>query len=75
TAPALPNKKKGEQIILITSSKSATKESVREGIKAEGHSDLLAPKTIILVDEVPVLGTGKTDYVGAQRLAEENFTG
>ncbi len=68
---SLPDPKKGEQLVLITTSKEATKDTVRDGVKAEGHSELLAPKVILTVDEVPVLGTGKTDYVGAQKLAEE----
>ncbi|MDG1997032.1 MAG: AMP-binding protein, partial [Emcibacteraceae bacterium] len=70
---ALPDPKKGEKLILITTSKAATKENVRDGVKADGHSELLSPKVILLVDEVPVLGTGKTDYVGAQKLVKEKF--
>lgn len=71
---SLPDPKKGEQLVLITTSKEATKETVRDGVKADGHSELLVPKVILTVDEVPVLGTGKTDYVGTQRLAEEKVT-
>jgi hypothetical protein len=34
---------------LITTNKEITKEMIREGIKSDGHSDLMAPKTIIIV--------------------------
>lgn len=71
---SLPDPKKGEQLVLITTSKAVNKDSVRDGVKADGHSELLAPKVILVVDEVPVLGTGKTDYVGAQKLAEEQVS-
>ncbi|MBL4602195.1 MAG: AMP-binding protein [Emcibacteraceae bacterium] len=72
---ALPDPKKGEQLIMMTTSKQASKEAIRDGVKAEGHSELLAPKTIILLDEIPVLGTGKTDYISAQKLAAQNVLG
>ena len=60
---------------MITTSKQATKDAIRDGIRVEGHSDLLSPKTIMVVDEVPILGTYKTDYVTAQKLAEEELLG
>jgi acyl-[acyl-carrier-protein]-phospholipid O-acyltransferase/long-chain-fatty-acid--[acyl-carrier-protein] ligase len=31
------------------------------------------PKKIVVVDEIPVLGSGKTDYVVMQRMAAERF--
>lgn len=68
---SLPDDKKGEQIIHITTCKDITKEMIRDGIKSDGHSDLMAPKTILIVSEIPLLGTGKIDYVSAQKLAEE----
>lgn len=48
-AVSMPDDKKGGQIILITTNKEITKEMIREGIKSNGHSDLMAPKTIIIV--------------------------
>jgi len=70
---SIPDDKKGEQLILISTLKELTKEMIREGVKLEGHSELMAPKTIMPVDEIPVLGTGKTDYVSAQKIAEEKI--
>mgnify|MGYP000277117570 FL=1 len=70
---SLPDPKKGEQLILITTCNEATNDMVRDGVKAAGHSELLAPKTIMIVDEVPVLGTGKTDYVTAEKVAAEKI--
>lgn len=70
---ALPDDKKGEQLVLITTRTDATKEAIRDGVKADGHSELMAPKVILVVDEIPLLGTGKTDYVAAGKLAEEKI--
>lgn len=70
---SMPDDKKGEQLILISTFKELTKEMIREGVKLEGHSELMAPKKIMTVDEIPVLGTGKTDYVSAQKIAKEKI--
>ena len=39
--------------------------------KATGASELAVPATIQVVDKVPLLGSGKTDYVAATALAKE----
>ena len=36
----------------------------------DGAPELAVPRKILKVTEVPVLGTGKTDYVAIQRIAE-----
>ena len=69
----MPDDKKGEQLVLMTTFKEMTKEMIREGIKSDRYSELMAPKKILIVDEIPLLGTGKTDYVRAQKLAEEKI--
>jgi len=35
-----------------------------------GAPELAVPRKIVRVPEIPVLGTGKTDYVAIQRMAE-----
>lgn len=70
---SMQDDKKGEQLVLITTFKEMTKEMIREGIKSDRYSELMAPKKILIVDEIPLLGTGKTDYVRAQKLAEEKI--
>ena len=35
-----------------------------------GAPELAVPRRIIKIAEVPVLGTGKTDYVAIQRMAD-----
>jgi acyl-[acyl-carrier-protein]-phospholipid O-acyltransferase / long-chain-fatty-acid--[acyl-carrier-protein] ligase len=41
--------------------------------KANGASELAVPKRIVTIDEIPALGSGKTDYVVLQRMAAERF--
>jgi acyl-[acyl-carrier-protein]-phospholipid O-acyltransferase/long-chain-fatty-acid--[acyl-carrier-protein] ligase len=65
---AVPDEKKGEQLILITENKEAQRQEITEYVREQGLSELGLPKKIIYVDQVPVLGTGKIDYVTAQEI-------
>lgn len=66
----LPDEKKGEQIILITDRKDADRAAIVAYARAQGIGELSVPRSVKVVDAVPLLGTGKTDYQGVKRLAE-----
>jgi len=70
-AIAMPDTRKGEKIILFTNQKDADSSAFQAWCKANGVQDLAVPKKIISVDEIPVLGTGKTDYVALGRIAAD----
>lgn len=72
-AVALPDSRKGERIILFTDNEGAKVEELQAWCKAHGASELAVPKRIVVIDEIPVLGSGKTDYVVLQRMAAERF--
>ena len=67
---SIPDPRKGEQLVLITERQDAGRKDLLDHGKAKGLSEIMIPRTILSVDKVPVLGTGKTDYVSAQALAE-----
>lgn len=67
---AVPDSKKGERLILITERYDANATALIAHALANGLSELTVPKKIIKTPEVPVLGSGKTDYVAIQRMAE-----
>ncbi len=62
-AVSVADQRKGEQIILITDSETADRKLLMKKIKADGYSDLMLPKRIIKVDDIPVMSTGKINYV------------
>ncbi len=68
---AVPDKKKGEQLVLFTTMKKLDRKAISAVMKAEGASELMIPKNIVEIAELPVLGSGKTDYVTLNRLARE----
>ena len=67
---AIPDSRKGEKLVLVTDRKNADVAALSEWAKSHGLPDLAVPKKILKIAELPVLGTGKTDYVSIQRLVD-----
>lgn len=67
---ALPDPKKGERLILVTDRRDATSEALIAHAQQIGAPELAVPRRIIKVPEIPVLGTGKTDYPAIQRIVD-----
>jgi acyl-[acyl-carrier-protein]-phospholipid O-acyltransferase/long-chain-fatty-acid--[acyl-carrier-protein] ligase len=67
---SLPDPKKGERLVLVTDRAEANSAALVAHAQAIGAPEIAVPKKIIKASEVPVLGTGKTDYVAVQRVAE-----
>ncbi len=67
---SIADSRKGEKLVLVTDWKDAEVTRLAEWARSHGAPELAVPKKIVRVDEVPVLGTGKTDYVAIQQLVE-----
>lgn len=67
---AIADSRKGEKLVLVTDRKDADVSRLAEWARSHGAPELAVPKKIMRVAEVPVLGTGKTDYVAIQQMAE-----
>lgn len=59
----IPDAKKGEQLVLVTAYPSANRNDLIAYAQEQGMGELNIPKTILVTEAIPVLGTGKTDYV------------
>ena len=71
-ASTRPDAAKGEAIVLFTTSPSLTRDRLTAVAKTMGASELAVPRAIVCLAEIPLLGTGKTDYVRLKTLAEGN---
>ncbi|WP_054112040.1 AMP-binding protein [Brevundimonas sp. AAP58] len=67
---AVSDSKKGEKLVLVTDRGDADITRLTEWAREHGAPELAIPKKIVRVGELPVLGTGKTDYVAIQTLVE-----
>lgn len=61
---------RGEAIVLFTTDASLTREAMIAAAQALGIPELAAPRKLQVVSALPLLGTGKTDYVTLKKMAE-----
>jgi acyl-[acyl-carrier-protein]-phospholipid O-acyltransferase / long-chain-fatty-acid--[acyl-carrier-protein] ligase len=68
---AVPDVRKGEKLVLITQMPSAKRSDFQAFAKNKGAAELMIPAEIHVVDKMPVLGSGKLDYVGVAKLVRD----
>ncbi len=70
---AVPDARKGERLILVSTDRSATRDQLQRVAKAHGVSELSVPAEIMMVDRIPLLGSGKPDFVTVTALVKEQL--
>jgi acyl-[acyl-carrier-protein]-phospholipid O-acyltransferase/long-chain-fatty-acid--[acyl-carrier-protein] ligase len=70
-AAVLPDKRKGEQIVLLTTYPKADRIDLQRWAQDHGVNELSLPRKIFQVSAIPVLGTGKMDIGAVQKLAAD----
>ncbi len=71
---SISDKRRGEKIVLVTTSQRAEKDELVKATRRNGYTELMVPNLIVKVGQIPVLGSGKTDYVTTQKLVSDNDT-
>ncbi|WP_298967507.1 acyl-[ACP]--phospholipid O-acyltransferase [uncultured Methylobacterium sp.] len=66
-----PDPRKGERLILVTERRDATRAAFQAHARAAGASELAVPAEILVVDRLPQLGSGKTDFSAVTALVRE----
>ncbi|MDO6454843.1 acyl-[ACP]--phospholipid O-acyltransferase [Neptunomonas phycophila] len=64
----LPDSKKGEKVVLLIEGEGDSSEA-RKRMVDSGMPGLMIPSSIYFVESVPVLGSGKTDFGAAKKMA------
>ena len=65
---ARPDADKGEQLVAATNTPELKAEEIRDAIVKAGLPNLAVPREIKVLDEIPVLGSGKTNYPELSKL-------
>ena len=68
---AVPDPRKGERLILVTDKKGATRADFQAFARAKHAAELMFPSEIVVVDKLPLLGSGKPDLQTLQKFALE----
>ena len=66
---ALPDARRGERLVLVSEMPAVRREALIEAAHREGLPELAIPRDVVAVAALPLLGSGKTDYPAALRLA------
>ncbi len=75
-AVSLPDERKGEKIVLVTDKQDATRKEIQHMARRLKYAELAIPRKVVLAEALPVLGTGKTDYITlTQKALEEDAHG
>jgi acyl-[acyl-carrier-protein]-phospholipid O-acyltransferase/long-chain-fatty-acid--[acyl-carrier-protein] ligase len=67
---ALPDARKGQRLVLLTQEKGASRAAFQQFAKARGAADFMIPSEVLVVEALPLLGSGKLDFAGVTKLAE-----
>lgn len=68
----LPDARKGEQLILVTDTAEADKDVLLEHAHEQGFPELWVPKHILVVANIPVMGSGKVDLPATAALVKQS---
>ncbi|MCB1514578.1 MAG: acyl-[ACP]--phospholipid O-acyltransferase [Hyphomicrobiaceae bacterium] len=69
---SVPDQRKGERLVLLTANDKATRADFQAFAKSKGINELSVPAEV-MVAPVPLLGSGKPDYVTATKLVREKL--
>ena len=61
---------RGENIVLFTTDPDLTREQLTISAKNLGLPELAVAKKLVVIETLPLLGTGKTDYIHLKTMAE-----
>ena len=70
-ATCLPDQRKGEKIVLL-STNNLEKNELTKILTDAKINPLYHPSSVLVVDEIPKLGSGKTDFAATKKIALVN---
>ena len=69
---SVPDARKGERIVLVTTRRDATRAAFLAFARSRGAPELMTPADVLVVEKLPLLGSGKIDNIELARLVREH---
>ena len=69
---AVADDRKGEKLVLITTFKEGDRKSIQQHIINQGGAEIMVPREVLYVKDIPLLGTGKLNYPAIQDIADNH---
>jgi acyl-[acyl-carrier-protein]-phospholipid O-acyltransferase/long-chain-fatty-acid--[acyl-carrier-protein] ligase len=66
-----PDARKGERIILVTTRRDATRAAFLAFAKSRGAPELMTPSEVLVIEKMPLLGSGKIDNLALTQMVRE----
>jgi acyl-[acyl-carrier-protein]-phospholipid O-acyltransferase/long-chain-fatty-acid--[acyl-carrier-protein] ligase len=70
-ATCIADAARGEMIVLFTTDAALHRDQLAAAARGLGHPEIAVPKRIRVVESLPLLGTGKIDYMRLKAVANE----
>ena len=67
----VPDPRKSERMVLVTQKAGATRAAFQAFARSKGAAEMMAPSEVVVVDRLPLLGSGKVDYSGVTALLRD----
>jgi acyl-[acyl-carrier-protein]-phospholipid O-acyltransferase/long-chain-fatty-acid--[acyl-carrier-protein] ligase len=67
----VPDPRKGERLILVTTKKDPSRSDLVQFARSRGASEMMVPAEVLIVEKLPLLGSGKIDYQALQKFVAE----
>jgi acyl-[acyl-carrier-protein]-phospholipid O-acyltransferase/long-chain-fatty-acid--[acyl-carrier-protein] ligase len=68
---AIPDPRKGERLIMVTDKHGATRSEFMAYARAQHASELMLPAEVVVLDKLPMLGSGKVDQLAIDKFVRE----
>jgi len=68
---AVADARKGERLIMVTDKHGATRAEFMAYARSKHASDLMLPAEVIVLDKMPMLGSGKVDQLVVEKFVRE----
>jgi len=68
---AVPDARKGERLIMVTDKHGATRSEFMTYARSKHASELMLPAEVVVLDKMPMLGSGKVDQLTIEKFARE----